>query len=57
MSTPTVEALSVEDIDQALAHWASKLHIDPDPISRWATLVTCDAWLDCRNRLKELDEG
>ena len=57
VSTPTVEALSIRDIDQALTHWSGKLHVDPDPISRWATLETCNMWLDARNRLRELDEG
>ena len=56
MSTPVDEKLSVKDIDEVLAHWAGKLHVDPDPLNRWAHLNVCDAWLDARNRLKELDE-
>lgn len=49
-TTSEVERLTLGDIDQALTHWANKLHTDPDPISRWQTLETCDMWLDCRLR-------
>ncbi len=45
-----VQRLSVPEIDTALLHWANKLHRDPDPLNRWATLNTVDQWLDCRNR-------
>lgn len=49
MSTPTQAAeLTADEIDQALTHWSNKLHTDPDPLSRWGHLKTCDAWLDAR---------
>jgi hypothetical protein len=49
MSTPTVDRrLTLDDIDEVLRHWASKLHTDPDPINRWAYLNVCNAWLDAR---------
>lgn len=52
MSTPTQDrTLTIHDIDQALTHWANKLHTDPDPLNRWGHLETCDAWLDTRNAL------
>lgn len=58
VSTPTQErVLTMAEIDDVLRHWAGKIHTDPDPLNRWAHFNVCDAWLDCRNRLKELDEG
>lgn len=60
VSTPTQERdkpLTLSEIDDVLRHWAKKIHTDPDPLNRWASMNTCDAWLDCRNRLRELDEG
>ena len=51
------DALTVGQIDEMLAHWAGKLHTDPDPVSRWMTILTCDRWLDCRLRLTELTNG
>lgn len=55
MSTPTKDkSLTMREIDEVLTHWSSKLHTDPDPINRWATLETVDAWLDARLRLEQL---
>ena len=57
MSTPpqTKDKLTLGDIDEMLRHHAELIHTDPDPLSRWARVLTADKWLDCRNRLKDLD--
>ena len=58
VSTPTQErVLTLADIDEMLRHHADAIHKDPDPLSRWARFNVADQWLDCRNRLRELDEG
>ncbi len=54
--TDEVQRLTIREIDSALKHWANKLHTDPDPLNRWATLNTVDQWLDCRNRAAQLQE-
>jgi hypothetical protein len=59
VSTPTQERdkpLTLSEIDEVLRHWAKKIHVDPDPLNRWASLNVCDAWLDARARLRELDD-
>jgi len=58
VSTPTQERdkpLTLSEIDEMLKHHADRIHVDPDPLSRWARFVVTDQWLDCRNRLAELD--
>ena len=57
MSTPTQERdkpLTLSEIDDVLRHWAKKIHVDPDPLNRWACLNVTDQWLDTRLRYSEL---
>ena len=59
MSTPTQERdkpLTLSEIDDVLRHWAKKIHVDPDPLNRWAQLNVADQWLDTRLRLAELNK-
>ena len=59
VSTPTQERdkpLTLGEIDDVLRHWAYKIHTDPDPLNRWACMNVADQWLDCRNRLRDLDD-
>ena len=51
------DRLTIGQIDEMLTHWSGKLHTDPDPLNRWAVVLTCDRWLDCRLRLTELTNG
>ena len=59
MTTQAAEQrpLTLAEIDEVLTHWANKLHVDPDPLNRWASLTTIDRWLDARLRLEELRHG
>ena len=60
MSTQAVERdkpLTIHEIDEVLTHWANKLHTDPDPLNRWASLTTIDRWLDARLRLEQLRDN